>query len=649
MADEEVERILREIRERVRSEPPVTAFNAEPSATGNGGGDGAVAPGLDRGAATTDVALIGSYLTTTERAWDRLPPLVSNRSGALARMELWVKRHAKTAARWFTWEQVNFNAAVHHALRDMVQALSDVDKRVRAVRAEAREESAAQQAKTGALAAEIRAQQAMADGMIAELRTEFEERKTGTNTLRDEVRAESQARQIEAEAQEAKNVALLTEMRSQFEERKAETKILREEMHVESEALRIELELRRIELNTLRAQPKKDPEARPTKPGKLFAQPAVVTDLNECFFYHSMDIPKHGTVEGHWDLRGHESQYLGEVAFAGKRVLEIGPASGHLSFFMEREGAEVVSVDAADEYAWEFFWDIPQLEPTEITKRLASHRDMMRRLKNSYWFAHRAFKSKNRVHYGSAYSIPDELERFDISVIACVLLHNKSPLKILENCARLTNETVIVVEPFRETQLAQSPAEFLPAASENLWHTWWGFSPVYFANILRSMGFAHNRVTFHRQICQGELTDLFTIVASRGQSILAPKEASQIDAELTSVVEHLSIATDELTKVPVSIVNRGEVPLSSSTRPPTVLSYHWRNESGESVVWDGMRTVFPRTLYQGDREDLLLTVRAPAEAGSYLLDISLLKEHVKWYDDGLPSPQLRIKTSVLPR
>jgi hypothetical protein len=33
-----------------------------------------------------------------------------------------------------------------------------------------------------------------------------------------------------------------------------------------------------------------------------------------------------------------------------------------------------------------------------------------------------------------------------------VLLHNKHPLKILEQCARLTKETVVVVEVDRETQ-----------------------------------------------------------------------------------------------------------------------------------------------------------------------------------------------------
>ena len=71
-----------------------------------------------------NLALINSYLVTTARAWDRLPPLVSNRSGLAARLELWLKRHLKRATRWYAWEQVNFNAAVHHALRDMLPLLT---------------------------------------------------------------------------------------------------------------------------------------------------------------------------------------------------------------------------------------------------------------------------------------------------------------------------------------------------------------------------------------------------------------------------------------------------------------------------------------------------------------------------------------------
>ena len=138
MAEPEVESILREIRERVLSQQR-SGHDAAASArttTGNhanGASESGPAGQLTRqGAPQTVVseslALIDSYLTTTARAWDRLPPLVSNRRGAAATFELWIKQHLKRATRWYAWEQVNFNAAVHHALRDMLQVLAAYER-----------------------------------------------------------------------------------------------------------------------------------------------------------------------------------------------------------------------------------------------------------------------------------------------------------------------------------------------------------------------------------------------------------------------------------------------------------------------------------------------------------------------------------------
>jgi O-methyltransferase len=51
----------------------------------------------------------------------------------------------------------------------------------------------------------------------------------------------------------------------------------------------------------------------------------------DCDFYHTIVLPDGRIIEGKWDLRGHESVYLGRQSFAGKRVLEIGPATGWIS------------------------------------------------------------------------------------------------------------------------------------------------------------------------------------------------------------------------------------------------------------------------------------------------------------------------------
>jgi hypothetical protein len=58
-----------------------------------------------------------------DRAWDRLPPLVSKRTGMSAKFELWIKSTLKRALRWLTWEQVNFNAATRQTFVEVIEAL----------------------------------------------------------------------------------------------------------------------------------------------------------------------------------------------------------------------------------------------------------------------------------------------------------------------------------------------------------------------------------------------------------------------------------------------------------------------------------------------------------------------------------------------
>jgi hypothetical protein len=156
MVDEEVESVLNEIRERVRAQPVPLQTNISRSPAGNGVGDLNAELAADATPGES-LALIVSYLTTTARAWDRLPPLVSNRNGALARMEISLKKYFKRATRWFTWEQVNFNAAVHHALRDTVRTLSAYEQNaariledIEALRLELKQqiETAAQETRT---------------------------------------------------------------------------------------------------------------------------------------------------------------------------------------------------------------------------------------------------------------------------------------------------------------------------------------------------------------------------------------------------------------------------------------------------------------------------------------------------------------------
>jgi hypothetical protein len=136
MAETEVENILREIRERVVAQQrrDVTPQRSANGDHGAGDPDTLQQVPPDEIMFAENFALLNSYLTTTARAWDRLPPLVSNRSGFSARLELWLKRQLKRSTRWFAWEQVNFNAAVHHALRDLLPIVSAHEHELLALR-----------------------------------------------------------------------------------------------------------------------------------------------------------------------------------------------------------------------------------------------------------------------------------------------------------------------------------------------------------------------------------------------------------------------------------------------------------------------------------------------------------------------------------
>src|SRR5690348_12633060 len=114
---------------------------------------------------------------------------------------------------------------------------------------------------------------------------------------------------------------------------------------------------------------------------KIFAVPKNVEDIEDCYFYHTMEIPGYGLVEGKdWDLRAGVDDYLGKVDFADRRVLEIGPASGFLTFEMEKRGADVVSVEVTDEHGWDF---VPY--PDARLKEVFGPRAIvMQQFKNSY-------------------------------------------------------------------------------------------------------------------------------------------------------------------------------------------------------------------------------------------------------------------------
>lgn len=257
-----------------------------------------------------------------------------------------------------------------------------------------------------------------------------------------------------------------------------------------------------------------------------YAEPRIISDLKECYFYHTMDLPNIGTVRGEWDLRKGVKEYLGCVEFNNKRVLEIGPASGFVTSYIEKEGADLVGLDLSENHSW----DVVPFANLNIEEIVSKRKEHIRKLNNSYWLVHRLLNLKAKLVYGSVFCLPEEIGKFDIVVLGSVLLHLRDPFLALQKCSEKAKDCIIVTDmlshyyflsrlnPLRfvSKKLRRAKMGFLPDFKVlKPYDTWWRLNPEIVSASLGVLGFKNFKVSFHHQPFQGKKMPLFTVVARR--------------------------------------------------------------------------------------------------------------------------------------
>lgn len=268
----------------------------------------------------------------------------------------------------------------------------------------------------------------------------------------------------------------------------------------------------------------------------VYAPPREVTSVDDCYFYHTMDIPGHGLVTGEWDLRGREDVYLGGFDFSGKRVLELGPASGFLTQYMERQGADVVAYDLSEDHSW----DTVPFDGSDFEQLDKERREHIRRLNNGWWLNHAAHDMSAKAVYGTVYTVPDAIGPVDVATFASILIHLRDPFLAVRTAARLVRETIIVTEMYPTTDfhlvqdqlnsadpaiVTELPEEsfgepktiFMPQYWDKAFgDTWWQLSPTTVIRFLGVLGFTETRVTYHFAPSRGNpRTMLYTVIGHR--------------------------------------------------------------------------------------------------------------------------------------
>jgi len=125
----------------------------------------------------------------------------------------------------------------------------------------------------------------------------------------------------------------------------------------------------------------------------VFAPPRLVTRLDDCVFYHTMDLPGYGVVGGPWDLRGTSIR-----TSRGRTPQQAGSRTGH-----RRRVPAAARWRPAGPRSWRS--TCPRSSTATSSRSTGASRrrsspsaaGFVRKLNNGWWLAHRACGSSARV------------------------------------------------------------------------------------------------------------------------------------------------------------------------------------------------------------------------------------------------------------
>jgi hypothetical protein len=228
----------------------------------------------------------------------------------------------------------------------------------------------------------------------------------------------------------------------------------------------------------------------------------------DCWFYHVMELPELGVVNdgGSWDLRGRFDEYVGHVDVAGKTHVDVGTASGFLTFEAEKRGASVTSfdLDSGDTFNID-----PNVDAAEMRKQIAA-------LHNGYRLAHWLLKSKARQAYGDATRLSQYIAPHDIVLIGQLLVHVRDPIAVIEQASKVAKEKIIIVEG---SWLEQAPiARYVQVDFPGM-SAWWHLSSGLYEAVLNTFGFTVTSATKAMYRCNHPAVngpaEIWTFVADR--------------------------------------------------------------------------------------------------------------------------------------
>lgn len=220
-------------------------------------------------------------------------------------------------------------------------------------------------------------------------------------------------------------------------------------------------------------------------------EPWPLPEKSDCVFYHSIDLPNGETIEAEWDIRGRFANYIGDYPIAGKTLLDVGTASGFLSFEAEKAGAIVTSIDA---FTGREFTQLPHIDRPYHTDRqgfIDGTNEHLRMLRNSYWYSWHKTNSRAEVIYAPLADLPFWSQKFDVVLAGAITEHLSDPMTMVGNLAGVAKEAVIIAfDPINDSEeMTLTAGPNWKLSGHEYAFTWYSVSRGLYRQLFDNVGF----------------------------------------------------------------------------------------------------------------------------------------------------------------
>ena len=184
--------------------------------------------------------------------------------------------------------------------------------------------------------------------------------------------------------------------------------------------------------------------------------------IKSLIWYHTLDLGNGNLTPGIYDHRRYLRFYGIPDDLSGKKVLDVGTASGFFAFEMEKRGAEVTATELKK---WQDHDFGPLYVPDKPIKALQSY------LHEPFDLAKRIFRSKVKKKKINVYQLsPKSIGIFDITFCSSVLLHLRDPVKALWRIRTVTKEMAVIATGIHQGSEREPMAFFMGNRGGD---TWW--------------------------------------------------------------------------------------------------------------------------------------------------------------------------------